>query len=188
MTKISLPNQVTLARLLMTPFFIILVMQVPRLPYCRTLAFLMFCAMVVGDVVDGYLARRMGLESRLGAFLDPVADKAMMVSAYVLLATRAYFGSPLLPDWLAVLVVSRDFFIVLGFVILYMMTGEIFIEPTRVGKATAAFQMATVIAAFLNAGLSSRVLNGLIWATAALTVTSGIDYFFLGLRKLDENI
>ncbi|GAH86799.1 unnamed protein product, partial [marine sediment metagenome] len=110
MTRISLPNQITLTRLLMTPFFVIVVMQVPRAPIYKTVALLMFCAMVAGDVIDGYIARRLGIESRLGAFLDPIADKTMMVSAYVLLATRVYFDAPLLPNWLAVLVVSRDFF------------------------------------------------------------------------------
>ena len=118
--------------------------------------------MAAGDAVDGFLARRLGRKTRLGAFLDPMADKVMLVSAYVLLSSSIYFDPPLVPDWLAVLVVSRDFFITLGFVIIYMLIGEVYIEPSRMGKATTVLQAVTVIAAFVP--MFPWVFNGLIGA------------------------
>ena len=184
----SLPNRITFIRMGLVPVFVIVVMQVHENPTYRTLALAIFSAMAASDVLDGVLARRFREESELGTFLDPMADKALMVVAFIMLASRYYFDPPLLPNWLAVLVISRDVFITFGFAVLYIMTGEIYIEPTRLGKATTGFQMSTIIVALLpdGVGVGEDILQGLVWVTGGLTVVSGIDYFYQGLRKFNE--
>ncbi|WP_270938044.1 CDP-alcohol phosphatidyltransferase family protein [Falsiroseomonas oryzae] len=172
----TLPNAITFARLCAVPAAVWLVLQ-NRLD----LAFWLFVAAGVSDGIDGWLARVTQTRSRLGAILDPVADKALLVSMYVTLAAVG-----VLPDWLAILVVFRDLLIVGGVIVLYVLGQPPAIHPIMLSKANTVLQIALAAAALLVAGWrleAGPLLDLLVWATAATTFASGAVYVWRAARR-----
>jgi cardiolipin synthase len=164
----TVPNVITLLRLCAVPVAVWLVLRGQFLA-----AFWLFAAAGVSDAVDGWLARRMG-PTRLGAVIDPLADKALLVSMYVTLAVVG-----VLPDWLAILVVFRDVVIVGGVLMLSYMGQAVAIRPLPVSKLNTLLQLVLVAAVLLMAGLGLDwpVVRGvLVWAVAASTVLSLAAY------------
>ncbi len=174
-----IPNIITLGRLLLVPYVIIMIMH-REWDY----AFAGFLVAGISDAVDGALARRLNIRSELGAYLDPVADKALLVSIYVSLAMVG-----VLPDWIAILVVSRDVMLVGGVVLSWLMSKPIAIDPSMISKANTAFQI-VLAAVALGAhafGIEGRVfLPQLIWVVAALTIASAAAYLARWLRHMTK--
>lgn len=171
----SLPNLITLARLCAVPATIWLILQ-----HRLDLAFLVFVGAGISDAIDGWLARAWDARSALGAVLDPVADKALLVSVYVALA-----GIGVLPDWLAILVVFRDLVIVGGVLVLWVLGQPPAIRPILVSKVNTAMQIGLAALALLLSGfgLTAEGLLMLgVWATAATTLVSGGVYVIAALR------
>ena len=172
----TLPNIITFARLFAVPATVWL-MLTQRLD----LAFIVFLLAGISDGMDGFLARRLGLESELGAFLDPIADKALLSSVMVLLA---WLG--LLPVWLAVLVVGRDVMIIGGYGLLWLLGLRPPIAPLLISKLNTCAQIALAATALGGAGFGGPapgVLAVLVWLAAGTTFVSGLAYV-LGARRL----
>jgi cardiolipin synthase len=178
---LTLPNLITLARLCAVPTTIWLIIH-GRLD----IAFLVFLAAGISDGIDGWLARRQGSQSRLGAFLDPLADKALLISTYVALAWAA-----VLPDWLALLVVFRDLLIMGGVTLLSLLGAPPRIQPLRISKANTVAQIALAALALLLQGFfpghgaaAAALLQGMVLLVAATTLLSGLAYLAprLGMR------
>jgi len=171
---LTVPNIITFARLCAVPLAVWLVLQ-----HRMAEAFYLFLAAGISDAVDGWLARR-GAGSALGAILDPVADKALLVSMYITLAAVSD-----LPDWLAILVVFRDIVIV-GGVLMLAVTGQpVAIRPIMVSKLNTLMQIVLVATTMFLAGfdLALPVLKlALIWAVAATTLASGGAYVWNAAR------
>ncbi|TQF77184.1 CDP-alcohol phosphatidyltransferase family protein [Elioraea sp. Yellowstone] len=166
---ITLPNVITLARLFAVPLAVWLILQREM-----ALAFWLFVAAGVSDAVDGFIAKRFGARSHVGAVLDPVADKALLVSVYVTLGASGF-----LPSWLVILVVFRDVLIVGGVLTLYVLGQEPAIRPLFVSKANTAMQILLAAAVLLHAAYgvpSAGVVAALIWTVAATTLASGAAY------------
>jgi cardiolipin synthase len=175
----TLPNIITFARLLAVPATVWL-MLAQRLD----LAFIIFLLAGISDGVDGFLARRLGLESELGALLDPIADKALLSSVMVLLA---WLG--LLPVWLAVLVVGRDVMIIAGYGLLSLLGLRPPIAPLLVSKLNTFAQIALAATALCGAGFGwpgQGVLAALLWLAAGTTFVSGLAYALGARRMLTE--
>lgn len=165
---VNLPNAITFARLCAVPMAVWLVLHHDFLA-----AFWLFAAAGASDGVDGWLARRRG-PTYVGALLDPVADKALLVAMYVMLAVVH-----VLPDWLAIMVVFRDVLIVGGVLVLTLLGQPPAIRPLFVSKLNTLLQIVLVAAALLMAGSGigdAWLLTGLIWLVAASTLASGIAY------------
>lgn len=164
----TLPNIISFGRLCAVPFAIWLVLH-----RHFGAAFCLFVAAGVSDAVDGWLARRRG-GSALGAVLDPLADKVLMIGMYVTLAATGE-----LPDWLAILVVFRDLVIVGGVLLLWVTSLGVQIKPLEVSKANTALQIALVAVVL---GLDSLgvtlwpVRLALVWLVAGSTLLSGAAY------------
>ena len=139
------------------------------------LALMVFVAAGVSDALDGWLARATGARSALGAVLDPLADKALLVSVYVTLAAVG-----VLPDWIAVLVVFRDLLIVGGYFALWVAGHRMPIEPILVSKANTALQIA--LAALALASAPAMLVQAALWLTAASTLASGGIYVVRAAR------
>lgn len=139
------------------------------------IALMVFIAAGVSDALDGWLARATGTRSALGAVLDPVADKALLVCVYVTLAAVG-----VLPDWIAVLVVFRDLLIVGGYLALWVAGHRMPIEPIMVSKANTALQIA--LAALALASAPAMLVQAALWLTAASTVVSGGIYVVRAAR------
>jgi cardiolipin synthase (CMP-forming) len=170
-------NLITLGRLLLVPVSVWLI-----LAGHFGAAFWMFVVAGVSDAVDGFIAKRFDMRTRIGALLDPVADKTLLVSTYVTLGVAAQ-----LPTWLVILVVSRDLMIVGGFLLVQLLSAETRWEPLMVSKANTALQiilvaltLARLAFAFDDHGLGIL----LVYAVAATTILSGAGYLVRWARSL----
>lgn len=171
----TLPNVITFARLCAVPMAVWLVLHADM-----DAAFWLFAAAGVSDAVDGWLARR-GRASRLGALMDPAADKALLVTMYVTLAAMRA-----LPDWLAILVVFRDAIIVGGLIVLWATGHDVPIRPLPISKVNTVLQILVVGTALLLA--AGRISAGpaydmLLWTAAASTLASGAAYVWQAARR-----
>lgn len=171
---LTLPNVVTFARLCAVPLAFWLVID--RHP---AYAFFLFVAAGVSDAIDGWMARRWG-GSMLGAVLDPVADKALLVTMYVTLAVVNE-----LPDWLAILVVFRDLMIVGGVLVLGILGQPVIIRPLLISKLNTVLQILLIAMTLLFAGFGLSVplaALALTWTVAATTLASGAAYVWVTVR------
>ncbi|MDA8251772.1 MAG: CDP-alcohol phosphatidyltransferase family protein [Rhodospirillales bacterium] len=164
---VNVANIITLGRLCLVPVAVWLVLEGQTF-----VAFWLFLAAGASDAVDGWLARRRG-PTAVGALLDPVADKALLVSMYVTLA-----AIHVLPNWLAILVVFRDVLIVGGVLALSVLGMPVEIRPLMVSKLNTVLQIVLVAVALLHAGLgvSTPILPALVWLVTASTLASGAAY------------
>jgi cardiolipin synthase (CMP-forming) len=172
---LTLPNVITFARLCMVPMAVWFVLERGLIE-----AFFVFMAAGLSDALDGWLARRNGSGNSVGALLDPVADKALLVSMYVTLAAVNE-----LPDWLAILVVFRDLVIVGGVIVLSVLGMPVAIKPLYVSKLNTALQIVLVAVTLLLAGYGLQAILAkqiLIWVVGATTLASGAAYVWKAAR------
>ncbi|HFC97706.1 MAG TPA: hypothetical protein ENJ40_04500 [Thermosulfurimonas dismutans] len=167
-------NLVTLIRLLLVPVILIALLSARK-----TEALVLFVMAGASDALDGILARKLRQKSLLGAVLDPLADKFLLDSIYLLCAWKGY-----LPVYLAVLVISRDVFIITGFLILHLFFVTPEIRPSRLSKLNTMVQIVT--AAAVMASLRPDLLEPLFYLTATLTVSSGLHYLYLGFISFPQ--
>jgi cardiolipin synthase len=177
----GLANWLTLVRILLVPVFVTL------LVYNRVaLALGTFILAGLTDTLDGYIARSRGTKTRLGAFLDPLADKLLLTAAFV---TLTYKLPRILPFWLTATVLSRDLLLVLGALLVMLTGGQVRPAPTMLGKVSTAFQMVTVGVVLLVAARVrpfELLLPVMVWGTAALTVGSGLQYMVMASRYIGD--
>jgi cardiolipin synthase len=181
--NLTLANQLTILRIALIPAFVLLVVY----GYLGA-ALLVFSIAGLTDALDGLIARRAGQRTSLGAWLDPMADKLLLVTTFVVLTLP---GIPLanhLPLWLTVLVISRDVVIVGVVAIINLAVGPRTFRPSLFGKATtAAFIVTSVVVMFFNyRGETSILIDIGIWLSLALTLVSSADYFFKLRRLITE--
>src|SRR3989338_7116124 len=132
---LSFANKVTIGRILAVPFFTATVLYyIPEKDYLRYVAIGIFLAAVVSDIIDGYIARTRKQKTAAGAILDPLADKLLLISAFICLYKMgSLFGEVRFPLWLVLAVISRDVILLLGAIIIYIVQGRLSIVPTRWG-------------------------------------------------------
>ena len=153
-----------------------------QLEYLRYLAAGLFLLGVVTDAVDGYVARAERQATRLGAILDPAADKLFLVTAFLCLSLISSLPeSCRLPAWVPILVISRDLLIVCGWLVIVLVTGDLQAYPSRLGKATTVFQMLTIVSVLMG----WRIARSILWMAMTLTVLSGIGYVRRGNQALN---
>jgi|HubBroStandDraft_1064217.scaffolds.fasta_scaffold67869_2 cardiolipin synthase (CMP-forming) len=176
---LNLPNFLTLCRLGLIPIFLSLLAR-----HHYTYALYVFVAAAVTDGLDGTVARWFDSRTELGAFLDPFADKLMLLSAFVLLTINGEF-----PVWLFSVVVIRDVIIVVGYLMVSFFIDErIPVRPTYLGKISTFLQIACVIGALVGLEIRSvEYWDALLYATVAVTVLAGGQYMYRGLVILRSN-
>jgi cardiolipin synthase len=165
---VTLPNLISFARLCAVPVTVWLVLRVDL-----RWAFWLFLAAGLSDGLDGWLARR-GAHSRLGAVLDPIADKALLTSMYVVLAAVGR-----LPDWLAIMVVFRDILIVGGAILMSVVGETVLIKPLAISKLNTGLQLGLIALVLLIAAFGLHrppLVDWLIWTVAGTTLLSGALY------------
>jgi cardiolipin synthase (CMP-forming) len=176
---VSLPNLITIARILLVPLTVWLIIGQQY-----GAAFVVFLVAGVSDGVDGFIARRFALQSELGAYLDPIADKALLVSIYVSLASLQ-----VLPGWLAILVVTRDILIVGAVLLAWMMDKPVEVKPLWLSKVNTVAQIAfagSLLLALATAWPLDTLLTAGIAAVALLTLASGALYMRDWVRHMAE--
>lgn len=180
----GLANKITIARILLVPFLLTaLFYYKAEHDFLRFVALGIFFVCVLTDAIDGYVARRFFQKTELGKILDPLADKLLILTAFLCLSMLRHIpAASKIPPWLTIIVLSRDGIILLGSVIILIIFKNIDIRPSLIGKVTTFFQMATVIVSLLQ----SPYRNLFWWATAILTITSCLDYVWRGSKVLNE--
>jgi len=187
---ITLPNVLTVFRMALTPVFVSLLF------YQKFVwALIAFVVAGITDGLDGLLARRFKQQSELGRILDPIADKMMLVTSFVVLSMRGVFPTPLpkhlpVPFWVTITVISRDIFIVVGAAAINMVSGFRAFQPSFLGKVSTVVQILAVAAVILAA--QTRVGTGYYLPTIytsvfTLALLSGIHYIFFVSRLLNED-
>lgn len=170
----NLPNLLSLFRFFLTAFFVVSIV------YDRyVLGLLLFIFQSVSDMLDGFLARVMRQKTPLGAYLDPMADKVMLASSYIVLLYKG-----LVPLWLVLIVLLRDVVITLGFWVLVRISPDRRPQPSLISKMTTVFQMVTVVYILWPGTRSLSYL--FFYSTAALCVVSGLQYIFIGCNALSR--
>ena len=172
----GLANWLTVLRILLIPVVVLLLVY--RRPGA---ALVTFALAALTDLADGYVARRRG-PSRLGAFLDPMADKFLLIASF---ATLTYLR--VVPAWIMIVVVSRDAILMLGALLIHMVGGRIYPRPTIFGKLATFFQVLTVLFGLVAryfAWTQPVALLTVMWLAAGFTVISGLQYIVHGMRYL----
>ena len=177
-------NKITILRILLVPFFVVEVLYYTKAgnELYRQLAIICFAVAAICDGVDGYVARHYNQRSELGAILDPLADKLLLVSGIVVLS---FDHSPYLesiPLWLTGTMIGRDVLILIGMVVIHLMVGKVKVRPRIIGKVATVLQMVLVLWIMLK--WSGSWLRALSFVTAFCTGVSGLLYVWDGTRQL----
>ena len=176
---LNLPNIITLARLILVPVIVWLMLA----GYTRT-AFLAFLVAGVSDAADGFLAKRLNMETELGAYLDPLADKMLIVCIFVTLGIENQ-----LPAWIVIAVVTRDVLIVMAVVLSSVLGQPVKIKPLAISKANTTAQILLAGLVLMDEGYNLKLdtpRTVLIWVTAILTTGSLASYLGSWLRHMSE--
>ena len=182
---LTFANQITIFRIILVPIFVAVVLYyLPQRDYYRYIALSLFLFMALLDVLDGYIARRRKEKTYIGALLDPLADKLLLISAFIVLYIMStLFPVVKFPIWLVVAVISRDGILLLGALIIHLVQSKLVIKPNLIGKATTFFQVLCVAGILLQWEPSTY----LFWPiTFLLTIISGMVYLKAGLSLLNN--
>ncbi len=186
---ITLPNLLTVMRMALIPVFVSLLVY-QRFGW----ALLVFVVAGVTDGLDGLLARKFEQGSELGRILDPIADKLMLVTAFIALSQRSIWPHPLprhfpIPFWVTAAVISRDIFIIVGAAAINMVTGFRGFRPSFLGKASTTVQICAIVVVLVVAhfpSVSGYVLPSVYATVFILAIASGVHYIFHATRLLNE--
>lgn len=180
-------NKITIFRVLLIPFFIVQVLYYVEQghEWYRLAAILTFGLAALSDGLDGYIARRYNQRSQLGAILDPLADKLLLVSGVLLLSFNHQPRLPQAPLWLAGTIVGRDVLILIGLIVIYYSCGRVTVRPIMIGKIATVLQMTCVLWGLFKWSGTWLV----IWSAGAAlcTAISGAFYVWDGVRQLSAS-
>jgi len=179
-------NILTCIRILSVPFFISsIVYYHPDQDYIRYITISIFSLAVLTDIIDGYCARVYHQDTKIGAILDPIADKFLLMSAFICLFAVKDITAPIdVPLWLLLIVISRDAILLIGGGSIYVVRGNIDVEPSRLGKMTAFFQVISILAALLRL----PIFPAMWFIVGLLSIVSGANYLIHGAKVLNEAV
>ena len=198
--KLNWANRLTIIRILLIAPFVSCMLQINDPSFSehirhiiRYAAVVVFLLMAISDCLDGFLAREKGQATELGAFLDPTADKLLITAACLLLASHhSAVNGFLLPPTVVVLIVGKDVLLLIGFIIVYFLTGKVSIVPVFAGKAATALQLSMVAAILIAPEVSSVLgwwvyfLQVLWWSAAGAAVLATLVYIRNGSRFIEQ--
>jgi cardiolipin synthase len=180
---LNIPNTLTMTRIVIIPIFVTSIIY-KRYDYSLYL----FVIAALTDMFDGLFARLTNQKTVLGTFLDPLADKFLLVSSFIVLSVYGW-----LPKWLTITVISRDLIITIGWFLLYLIGGVSKVEPSILGKTTIWLQ--SLLIAYILVDINVRIDLFLLpviprllqWVTAGVTILSGLQYLHRGLKLTHAN-
>ena len=172
---LNIPNTLTMTRIVLIPLFVTAVIYL-RYDY----ALYLFVIAALTDTFDGLIARLKSQKTPFGSFLDPLADKFLLVTSFVLFS---FYG--LVPTWLTVTIISRDIIVVTGWVVIYLVSHNARVEPTLLGKTAITCQLVLICFVLLHINFPPLpdIHPYLVWITAMFTILSGLHYIYRGLKQ-----
>jgi cardiolipin synthase len=199
--KLSWANRITIIRILLIVPFVSCMLKINEAALSESMrnairyaATFIFLVMAVSDAIDGFYARRKKQVTKLGSFLDPTADKLLITSACLLLASQhSQVNGFRLPPTVVVLIIGKDLFLSIGFVIIYFLTSRFYIAPMLVGKVGIWLQSSMVTAILIAPEVSSFLhgwiwfLRVLWWSAAATAILATLIYIRNGIRYIEQH-
>ena len=182
---LTLPNLISFARICFIPPFVICLIQVQHHNFYRYIALGVLIVIGLSDVLDGYLARKRGETTNFGKYLDPIADKLLLIVACILLSSDKLWPEPRFPVWVLVVIISREMFFSLGIITLFItVKHKIKLQPNKLGKLTTFLQITAIIAVLLGNHISLDTFLILWCLVATVTLLSAINYTYMGVKQL----
>jgi CDP-diacylglycerol--glycerol-3-phosphate 3-phosphatidyltransferase len=180
-------NKITILRMLLIPFFVVEVLYYVKngSEVHRLVAMLSFAVAAILDGVDGFIARHYNQRSELGAILDPLADKLLLVSGIVVLSFDHQPYLEIIPLWLTGTIIGRDILLLIGLVVIQFTAGKVAVRPRMLGKIATVLQMIVVIWILLK--WDKQLLRLFIIGAAVSTGVSGLLYVWDGVRQLSAH-
>ncbi len=176
----NLANKITITRIVLLPLFIISLLQ-KWWPW----PVFIYIPIMLSDCIDGYVARIKNQQSKLGAFLDPLADRLLLIFTFITLSYQK-----IIPLWLLTIVLSRDIIVISGWGLIFLITNKKEIVPRTTGKIAVILQMFFVLFVLLAPDSISRgpfnFEKAMMYITGVVTVLSAIDYVIIGVKKLSK--
>ena len=174
----STANFLTIFRILLVPVFAVFLYR--GTAESRLIALGIFLIASITDAIDGWIARKRDMVSKFGKHVDPIADKILLITAFIMLTLNKS-----IPAFLTIIVIARDIVIISGFFILCVVLGSLEPKPSKMSKCTTFLQVFTIIYALLNIKIPSMLF--IVWITVGFTVISGINYIIYGVKLLNVN-
>jgi cardiolipin synthase (CMP-forming) len=180
-------NKITIGRILLVPFFVVQTIYYTRTgdEVYRFAALILFALTALSDGLDGYIARRYNQRSELGAILDPLADKTLLIAAIILLSRDSAPHFERIPIWLTATILSRDLILIIGVIVIHYTFGKVKVRPRMIGKVATVQQMAAVLWILLH--WDKDFLPWLTVSAALFTAISGLLYIWDGVRQLSNH-
>jgi cardiolipin synthase (CMP-forming) len=170
---LNIPNTLTITRIVIIPVFVTSILY-RRYDYSLYL----FVTAALTDMFDGLFARLKNQKTTLGTFLDPLADKFLLVTAFIILSINGW-----IPKWLTIMVISRDIIVIIGWFLLYLIYDRSKVEPSVLGKIAILMQSLLIAYVLLNINNFLPVIPRIfLSATAGTTILSGLHYIYKGLN------
>ncbi|MFH0948449.1 MAG: CDP-alcohol phosphatidyltransferase family protein [Elusimicrobiota bacterium] len=174
MKNFTLPNKLTIARIIAVPIFVI-----STVAKNSGLAVSIYIFCVITDFLDGLIARKRGERTPIGAFLDPLADKFLLISAFITFAALKE-----IPIWIPVVVITKDIIIFLGWWLRFHFTENAIVSPTLFGKLSTVLEMTVIF--FILTGISEKILIILTYLMLFSIIVSTFNYIFSGIKEIEK--
>ena len=180
----NLANNLTVLRLLLVPLFVgSLLYYSPEKSFLHGASIAVFILACITDGADGYIARKLNQQTVLGSYIDPIADKLLLLSGFFSLSFMSHLPALIrIPAWVTIPVVTRDVIILIGSTMIFLTTGKLKAEPLVIGKITTFCQMITLFISLVAA--PREIQAGLFVLTVLFTVISGVQYIRIGERLM----
>ncbi|MEP9410368.1 MAG: CDP-alcohol phosphatidyltransferase family protein [Candidatus Brocadia sp.] len=181
---LTLSNKISLSRIFFIPPLVFCITQVQHNNHYRYVCLFIMLVIGLSDMLDGYLARKRNEITNLGRYLDPVADKLVLVVSCIILSSDRIWPEPRFPNWIPTVIVCRDLLLVFGTVALLLITGRMDCQPTILGKAATGLQIIAIISVLIGNHIPLPALIVIWWVAVIFTFISGLMYMYRGVKQL----
>ncbi|MCF6155809.1 MAG: CDP-alcohol phosphatidyltransferase family protein [Candidatus Brocadia sp.] len=181
---LTLSNKISLSRIFFIPPLVFCITQVQHNNYYRYVCLFIMLVIGLSDMLDGYLARKRNEITNLGRYLDPVADKLVLVISCIILSSDRIWPEPRFPNWIPTVIVCRDLLLMFGTIASLFITGRMDCQPTMLGKAATGLQIIAIISVLIGNHIPLPALVIIWWMAVILTFISGLLYMYRGVKQL----
>ncbi|GAB60987.1 MAG: CDP-alcohol phosphatidyltransferase family protein [Candidatus Jettenia sp.] len=181
---LTLSNKISLSRIFFIPPLVFCITQVQHNSHYRYACLFIMLVIGLSDMLDGYVARKRNEITKLGGYLDPVADKLVLMISCIILSSDRIWPEPRFPNWIPTVIVCRDLLLMLGTMALLLVTGRMNCKPTILGKVSTCFQIIAIISVLIGNHVPLPALITIWWTTVVFTFISGLFYMYRGVKQL----
>lgn len=180
---LTLSNKISLSRILFIPPLVFSIIQVNHYAHYRYVCLTLIFIICISDILDGYIARKRDEVTRLGVYLDPFADKLVLMVSCIMLSSDSLWPAPRFPNWVPMIIICCDLVLILGTLALLFVTGRVNCTPTILGKASTCLQITAVVAVIVGNLVPLSILAAIWWVATIFTFASSLFYVYRNLSR-----